>query len=118
MSDDQDQQLAAAPAPDPENYLYDFFKYMTSLSLLTLAAILTVSQLPEAADLKKTQIVIALGIVSLGALAAFTGAGQVVRSKLQQQPVGKQTMLCFKAAPAVYLVGVGYFLMMLLDVMY
>jgi hypothetical protein len=118
MNDDQEQPLAAGPGPDAQSYLYDFFKYMTSLSLLTLAAILAVSQLPEAADLAKTKVVIALGIVSLGALTAFAGAGQVVRSKMQQEPLAKQTILCLKAAPAVYLIGVGYFLMMFLDVMY
>ena len=42
-----ESELPARRAREGEELLYDFFKHMTSLSLVTLGGVLTISQIPD-----------------------------------------------------------------------
>ena len=97
---------------------YDFFKYMTSLTLLTLGGVITVSQMAQPGDLKKTTLIIVLGTVALAAVASFLGAAEVVTSKAPHGPSAPHVRTYLKLAPTLFLVGIGAFLFMFGDVMY
>jgi hypothetical protein len=98
-------------------YVYDFFKMITSLSLIILAAIMTISQLPQAADLKTHTVLIGMGIISLSGLIAFAGASNLAAVKLGLDRNPAIVRRCFLVAPAVLFVGIGYLLFMFTEVM-
>jgi hypothetical protein len=120
MMDEQDESPASAAADrDGDGYRYDFFKYLTSLSLLTLAGAFTISQNEGALDeIGRTTLAIVMGTVALAAIASFMGANEIVRMKSGGAPSGRRVDLLARAAPAIYSLGVGGILMMFLDVLF
>jgi hypothetical protein len=120
MNDEQSESSASMFADrDSEGYRYDFFKYLTSLSLLTLAGAFTISQNEGALEeIGRTTLAVVMGTVALAAIASFMGASEIVRVKSGGTPVGRRVDLLARAAPAIYAVGVGGILMMFLDVLF
>jgi len=120
MNDDQGESSAAALGDrDGDGYRYDFFKYLTSLSLLTLAGAFAISQNEGALEeIGKTTLAVVMGTVALAAIASFMGASEIVRVKSGGTPAGRRVDLLAKAAPAIYCLGVGGILMMFLDVLF
>jgi hypothetical protein len=117
MTDDDEAVPDQGPR-DADSYLYDFFKYLTSVSLLTIGGILTVSQLPEAADLKRSSLLITMTPVALSTLMAFSGAGELVKAKSNDKPLSGNVRRLGQIAPIAFLIGIGSFIFMFLDVMY
>jgi exosortase/archaeosortase len=104
---------------DGDSYRYDFFKYLTSLSLLTLAGAFTISQNEGALEeIGRTSLAIVMGTVALAAIASFMGAMEIVRIKSGGAPIGRRVDLLAHAAPAIYSLGVGGILMMFLDTLF
>lgn len=110
-----DEQKFHSPKPD-DWYVYDYFKMITSLSLIILAAIMTISQLPQATDLKTHTVLIGMGIISLAGLIAFAGASNLAASKLGLDRNPAIVRRCFRFSPAVLFVGIGYLLFMFTEV--
>ena len=103
---------------DADSYLYDFFKFLTSLSVLTLAAIFTVSQLHGAMQrVGKLSFGFILACVAVAGMLSFMGASELVRTKLGGKPGWSKIEFFRKAAPLAYALGVGGFLMMFVDVL-
>jgi hypothetical protein len=118
-----EEQSESFPSPsadrDSEGYRYDFFKYLTSLSLLTLAGAFGISQNEGALEeIGRTTLAIVMGTVALAAIASFMGANEIVRVKSGGAPAGRRVDLLARAAPAIYSLGVGGILMMFLDVLF
>jgi hypothetical protein len=107
MSDDGEGPIRNL---DGEAMLYDWFKHLTSLSLLTLGGVLSLSQLPQAQDIKKPVLTGVLICVAAGGVLAFSGAEQIVRARAANLPVPKQVMILQKLAPAMLSMAVGAFL--------
>ena len=105
-------------ARDGDQYLYDFFKYMTSLSLLTLGGVLTVAQMAGPDDVKRHTLLIVMSPVAASTLMAFSGAMEMVKAKSGNQEVSKTVHRLAKFAPAAFLLGVGAFIAMFVDVMF
>jgi hypothetical protein len=120
MTDDQSESSPSAVADrDGDGYRYDFFKYLTSLSLLTLAGAFTISQNDGALEeIGRTTLAVVMGTVALAAVASFMGASEIVRVKSGGTPVGRRVDLLAQAAPGIYCLGVGGILMMFLDVLF
>ena len=119
MTEDQEQRVDRGRFGDGESYVYDYFKFLTSLSLLTLAGIFAISQMDGALEqIGKPMLVAIMATVAAGGIASFMGVGQVVYDKSTGVDSQRKISFLMKAAPALYCVGVGASLMMFLDVMY
>jgi hypothetical protein len=72
-----EQQQGLPAVHDSDALLYDWFKHLTSLSLLTLGGILGISQLVTQSGFKKHAIIVLLVAVGLSGVigAAAFGAG-------------------------------------------
>lgn len=66
--------------------LYDWFKYLTSLSLLTLGGVLSLVQGADV-PIKKPLLIVVLAFVVVSGLCAFSGAAQVMKSRTQGTPL-------------------------------
>ena len=116
MSDEEESVVAAGSSHDDgELLLYDFFKHLTTLALLTLGGVLTVSQIVDRADVKPWLLTAVLVTVSLGGIASFSGASEIVRARYTRTPPHKSLNLYRIAAPALLALGVGMFLSMFMD---
>ena len=98
-----------------ESLLYDFAKFLTTLSLLALGGVLTLTQAVDRADIKLFNIVLVLGSIALAGVLAMSTANALVdaRSAGREPHPALRTMI--KAAMALLGVGTGGFLMIWLD---
>lgn len=94
---------------DAQALLYDFFKWITTLALLTLGAVLSLSQ---SADLTLSNRDVALVFVPLciAGVVGLTGAEGVVRNRLNGQKPRLRPTIALWIAVAALGIGVGAFL--------
>jgi hypothetical protein len=91
---------------DGDGYVYDFFKYLTSVSLLSLGALFTFLGMDTAAgvpDLIKSAAAVVIGIA---AFLSYHGATLLVEAKSRGEPLGASVYALQKWAPRTY--GVGF----------
>jgi hypothetical protein len=86
--------------------LYDWFKYLTSLSLLTLGGVLSLVQGSDGVPIKKSLLIVVLAFVVTSGLASFASAAQVVKSRTEGVPLPAsmkmtQTVIGFSLSGAV-----------------
>ena len=93
-----------------EALLYDWFKYLTTISLLTLGGVLTLSQAADGEAIKKPVLIGVLVVIAAAGVLAFSGADQLVRARLADKPLPGQVLLLQKMAPLTLSLGVGGFL--------
>ena len=98
--------------PEADALLYDWFKHLTSLSILTLGGIITLTQLSGAAEIKKTVLGGVLAVVALSGVLAFSGAEQIVRSRLKGEPVSPKLQRLMRISSFVLALGIGGVLQM------
>lgn len=111
MSEDDENNLLASEAPNRPGdlILYDYFKHLTTLSLLILGGILTLTQTDRGAEMKLPTVLMVVGVVTLAGVISFTASGEIARAHFHGEPP-KRVDLYRKAAPAVLSVGIGMFL--------
>jgi hypothetical protein len=90
--------------------LYDWFKHLTSLSLLTLGGVLSLSQSDAVADIKKGMLVLVLVLLSTAGIASFSGAAMVVESRTKRQPLSRWVNATGAVAATSLSMGIGAFL--------
>ena len=115
MTDEDETSLPALASEDGELLLYDYFKHLTTLSLLALGGVLTVAQIADREDVKPWLLVVVLITISLGGIASFSGAGEIVRGRYTRTARHKSLEFFRRAAPTLLAVGVGMFLSMFVD---
>ena len=116
---EEEKSVGPVKTSDGEGYLYDYFKFLTSLSLLTLAGIFAISQMDGGLDqIGKRSLVATMATVAGGGIVSFMGVGQIVQDRTSGVHSPRRLKFLMKLAPALYCVGVGASLMMFLDVMY
>jgi hypothetical protein len=116
MNDEDDRTLAAPVShEDRDMLLYDHFKHLTTLALLTLGGVLTLFQTADPTDVKPEMIIAVLVIISAAGIAAFSGAAEIVRARYTGTPRHKAVEAFRIGAPALLGVGVGMVLMMFVD---
>ncbi len=101
---------SAPPRNDSDTLLYDWFKHLTSLALLTLGGVLSLSQVPGADDIKKPVLTGVLIGVAMAGVLAFSGAEQIVRARGAGLAVPRHVLILQKVAPALLSMAVGAFL--------
>jgi hypothetical protein len=102
---------------DADALLYDYFKHMTSLSLVSLGGALSISQLPDT-ELKPFSL--AMVVVMLGAtgVSGFAGMDEIVNSRLKGAGVSRRLWLYRKICSATLGMGVGAFLFVFFNALY
>lgn len=112
MSDDLDQaKVAAAPEmADGATFLYDFFKHLTSLSVLTLGGVLAISTGADANGTSRASMIAVVVLVGIAALLAFSGTSEIVRQKTTGEIRDKSLAFYRVGAPMALSLGVGGFL--------
>lgn len=114
MSDDIEDSVGPAtqlaPETDPEILLYDYSKYLLTLSMLILGGVLTISQSTDPAGRPPPTVLLAIlvpiagsGFCSLSCLSA------IVRSRVAGKPQSSAAMLN-QAAMGLLGAGVAAFL--------
>ncbi|WP_428682050.1 hypothetical protein [Sphingopyxis sp.] len=116
MSDDLDEaKVAVTPElHDGSAYLYDYFKHLTSLSILTLGGVLAISTGTRADGAEKEPMIAVIVLVGFAALMAFSGTSEVVRQKATGKAQGKWLTFYRTGAPIALSLGVGAFLYLFL----
>ena len=107
MIDDAD--LPARRTRDGEDLLYDFFKHMTSLSLVTLGGALTISQMP-AMDIRPFSLGMVVVMLAVAGVAGFAGMDEIVKARLDSKDATGRVGFYRKVCPATFGIGVGAFL--------
>jgi len=105
------------PSGDTEELLYDYFKHMTSLSLVSLGGVLTISQIPDAAP-KPFSLGIVVVMLALTGLSGFAGMDEIVKSRFDGKDVTKRIRLYRRLCPATLSIGLGAFLAMFFNAIY
>jgi len=98
-----------------ESLLYDFAKFLISLSLLVLGAMLTLSQAARDGDLKLFNIILVLGALALAAVTAFMVANALVDARSRSKEPSPRLPTYLKIATALLGIGIGGFLKLWVD---
>ena len=112
---DEESALSPAQGDDGDLLLYDFFKHLTSLSLLTLGGVLALAKEANKTDVKPVMIIAVLVLISAAGICAFSGAGEIVRARHTKTLPLPNLKFYRMASPALLAVGVGMFLTLYAD---
>ena len=105
---------ATLQSREPERLLYDWFKHLTSLSLLTLGGVLSLSQAGDI-SIGRYELFVVLLFVAAGGVMAFHGAERLVDAQFDGKPLPRQVGWMRRASPVALTLGVGMFLGMFVD---
>lgn len=115
MIDEEYQPSADSKATDPDLLLYDFFKHLTSLSVVVLGGVLIIAKDFSSTDVARGSIVAAMMLISAAGICAFHGSSEIIRSRHTGTKAGRSLNMLRIAAPTLLAVGTGYFLTMFSD---
>jgi hypothetical protein len=90
-----------------EALLYDYFKHLTSLCILSLGGVLAL--VPNAKGVKPVAIILVLVVLGLAGMLSFSGTSEIVRARFLGKPLQKSVNYCRIAAPVLLSIGVGMF---------
>ena len=90
---------------DGDHYLYDFFKYLTSVALLSLGAVFTFLGMETAKGVPPLMKAAAIVVLGAAAFMAFYGAEQLVAAKAKGEKIAPAVYRLRWLAPKVYLIG-------------
>lgn len=118
---DDDRRIDSQPGTDAEahgeNLLYDFSKFLTTLSILALGGVLTLTQTADRTDIKTTNIAIAVIAIALAGTLAVSTANSIACTRASAQKLPRNLHRNIVAAMALLGMGVGSFLYMWMDIL-
>ena len=119
MTDDEGHRIAPRDHMDGDRYgeslLYDFGKFLTTLSLLVLGGMLTLSTAARSGDLKLFNLIFVTIAIALAGMMAFITANAVVDARATGREPSAVLPKVMKFATGLLGVGLGGFLAMWLD---
>ena len=98
---------------DSENLSYDFFKGLTSLSILTLGGVLGLSESVFADDINTLQMLTAGGLVAASGITALQCQADIVQVARGRKQPTVWLRWGHRIAPALLGGGIGAFLILL-----
>ena len=112
MNDEEmiDPKAEAPPGRFTDTLLYDFAKFLTTLSLLALGGVLSLTQAAEPGEFKPFNIGLVLGTISLGGILSLAALHMLVDAQTGGKPRSKWPRRYVKAAMALIAIGLGAFL--------
>ncbi|MBB3911785.1 hypothetical protein [Sphingomonas desiccabilis] len=102
---DEEESLDATPH-DRELLLYDYFKHLTSLCVLSLGGVLALAD----KGTKPVLLVAVLVVIGGAALLSFGGTSEIVRARFAQAKPSKYLNLYRIGTPTLLSIGLGMFL--------
>ena len=114
MSDDEGKLVGATGENDRELLLYDYFKHLTSLSLLTVGGVLAIAEAVDRSKVEAPGLIAVLLVISVGGICSFLGTGELVKKRYTGAP-SRSLEFYRKAAPTLLALGVGMFLGIYMD---
>lgn len=110
-----DEERGPPASNDSDMLLYDYFKHLTSLSVLALGGILLVVQSIDAEALQRIKVFMVFALVSMAGISAFHGASEIVKARTTGKPLSKAVTRLRTVAPISLAGGVGVFLSLFVD---
>ena len=116
MSDEiVDPKSAAHDDRYGETLLYDFAKFLTTLSLLALGGVVTITDAADRTDVKLFNILFVLGAIAIAGIISMLTANAVVDARAAGKEPEPYLRTMMKAAMGFLGVGTGGFLMIWVD---
>lgn len=109
-----DPKAHATPDTFGETLLYDFAKFLTSLSLLALGGVLSLTQAANKTDVKPANIVAVLVAIAAAGAISVTSASHLVDARAFNRPA-RNLRRHISVAIALLCIGTGGFLAMWVD---
>jgi hypothetical protein len=108
-----------SPIPEGSNsratlLLYDWFKHMTTLSLITLGGLLSILQ-GNKADVRPGFLEAIIVLIAVGGLIGFDGQSRILKAELANQPLPSMLKWFRSVAVWSYALGVGLFLSLFVE---
>jgi hypothetical protein len=114
-----DEEDPKPPVPagehDGELLLYDFFKHLTGLVLLTLGGLLIVIKDFDPKDVKPFFVIAAIVLISGAGVLSYSGSSEIVRSRYTRTKPHRSLHVSRILAPVLLSIGFGLFLSMFID---
>ena len=119
MTDDEGHRIAPRDHAESDRYgetmLYDFAKFLTTLSLLVLGGMLTLSAAAREGDLKLFNLVFVTVAIALAGMTSFITANSLVDARATGREPSPSLPRLMKLATGLIGIGLGGFLAMWLD---
>ena len=119
MTDDEGHRIAPRDHAEGDRYgetlLYDFAKFLTTLSILVLGGMLTLSAAARQGDLKLFNLIFVTVAIALAGMTAFITANSLVDARATGREPNEILPKLMKFATGLLGVGLGGFLAMWLD---
>jgi hypothetical protein len=94
--------------------LYDWFKHMTTLSLITLGGLLSMLQAGEA-DVRAGFLEAIIILIAVAGVIGFDGQSRILKAELAGEPLPKWLKWFRRVAVYSYSLGVGLFLSLFVE---
>jgi hypothetical protein len=120
MNDDSEILDPKGAPPDHrygETLLYDFSKFLTTLSLFALGGALTLVQTADRTDIKLFNIIFVFGSIAIAGILSIITANALVDARAAGKEPHAQLPKIIKAAMGFLGVGTGGFLAIWLDML-
>jgi K+-sensing histidine kinase KdpD len=98
-----------------ESLLYDFAKFLTTLSILTLGGVLTIAETADRGDIKTFNIIMVSVALALSAAVAAITASIVAVGRYTNQPLPPRLELWIVTSVFLLSSGVAIFVAMWID---
>ena len=108
-----EELLAEFENIDSENLSYDYFKNLTSLSVLTLGGVLTLSEKVFAEQIDVWQMLVASGLIAAGGIVALQCQADIVQVSRGKKAPTAWLRYGHRVAPALLGGGIGAFMAIL-----
>jgi hypothetical protein len=109
MTDLVDERIAQGAERDGELLLYDYFKHMTTLCLVTLGGIMSISQ-TSGLKVPVRDLTPSLALVTVAGAASLYGMELILKGRLQGKGLPKTINIHRFVASGSFGIGVGAFL--------
>ncbi|RDC59640.1 hypothetical protein HME9302_00830 [Alteripontixanthobacter maritimus] len=92
-----------------DDRLYDFFKHMTTLSLVSLGGIMTIAS-EKIVEIPAAALATVVGLVAIGGIGAYSGMGEIIQSKMKGDARPKRIAFYRGVSSLGFGMGIGAFL--------
>jgi hypothetical protein len=93
---------------------YDWFKHMTTLSLITLGGLLSILQAGKA-DVRPGLLEAIIVLIAIGGIIGFDGQSRILKAELANKPLPNMLKWFRTVAVWSYTLGVGMFLSLFVE---
>ena len=107
---DDESAAAELPPHDPHLLLYDYFKHLSSLVLISLGGLLLVLKDFDPKDVRPLIVAVCFMLISASGILAVGGSWGIVRCRLAGKPINREVVYAQWGAPILLSLGLGMFL--------